>query len=155
MITVDKSVNKNQVNKIKSISHVRIYWEKYRNNKLDLQCLNRQKFGHNRSNCYKDPKCVKCLGKHKTTDCDKDDNSLPQCTNCESQQPANYSGCIKFKEAIIKNTKNNNKFKLSRITCDGVIHPPQNLASCNQDKYKSITWLVQAPIGVIRAPIPG
>lgn len=116
MISVSKIVNFNQVNKIKSTSHVRISWEKYVNNKSVLQCLNCQKFGHSIVNCHKKPKCVKCTGNHRTGDCNKDEDEPPQCTNCEGAHPANYAGCRKFQEAVRKMTKKKSSSKLTKIT---------------------------------------
>lgn len=118
MITVNKTINSNQVNNIKSIHHVRISWEKYKNKKLVLQCLNCQKFGYSMNNGFKNSNCVEWLGRHRTIEGDKDDAAPPQCINCEGPHPAHFAGCPKFKDAISKKTKKKSRmlFKLRHIT---------------------------------------
>lgn len=125
MISVSKSINFNQVNNIKSINHVRISWEKYKNNKSVLQCLNCQKFGHSIANCFKKPKYVKCLGNHRTTECNKEDDASPQCVNCGGPHPANFAGCSKFQDAIHKMSKKKPASKLTKVT-KMTNHPGQN-----------------------------
>lgn len=121
------------------MNHVRITWEKYKNNKLVLQCLNCQKFGHSINNCFKNPKYVKCLGSHRAMECDKEDAAPPQCVNCEGLHPANFAGCPKFKYAIYKKSKKKPSSKLTHVP-KITNHPGQNDNSyeINNDYFPSL-----------------
>lgn len=65
------------------------------------QCHNCQLYGHSQRNCFAKPRCVKCLGDHSTSDCNRPkDPKLckepPSCVLCgEAGHPANYRGCPK------------------------------------------------------------
>lgn len=48
--------------------------------------------------CTRSPRCVKCTGSHLTKDCTrKERNNDVKCTNCNYNHPANYKGCIVYK----------------------------------------------------------
>lgn len=67
------------------------------------QCFNCQSFGHESRNCTLKFKCVKCVEHHEPGKCSKkkeDGNAV--CVNCNGNHPANYRGCPKAKEYIIK-----------------------------------------------------
>ncbi|GAB0086613.1 uncharacterized protein DMENIID0001_007100 [Sergentomyia squamirostris] len=64
-----------------------------------VQCTNCQRFGHTKSFCNRQPRCVKCDSYHSTKECErktKDHNV--KCTNCGENHPANYRGCRVHKE---------------------------------------------------------
>jgi hypothetical protein len=69
-----------------------------RKTKLLPQCKNCQSCGHTKSCCHKEPKCVKCAGKHATMNCTKPKETRPKCYNCEENHPANYRRCVVAKE---------------------------------------------------------
>ena len=55
------------------------------------QCKSRQKFGHTKSYCRNNPRCVKSALEHLTNECPRkvrDDNV--KCVNCNEKHPANY-----------------------------------------------------------------
>ena len=63
------------------------------------QCMRCQKFGHTKTYCRNNPRCVKCTAEHLTNDCPRnvrDDNV--KCFNCNEKHPANYRGCIVHKQ---------------------------------------------------------
>lgn len=62
------------------------------------QCKRCQGYGHTQNNCFKVPRCVKCAGKHKTSECVKPKTQPAKCANCNEAHPANYRGCIVAKE---------------------------------------------------------
>ena len=79
------------------------------------QCMRCQKFGHTKTYCRNNPRCVKCTAEHLTNDCPRnvrDDNV--KCFNCNEKHPANYRGCAVHKQLQqkiypIKGAKYSNK----------------------------------------------
>lgn len=65
-----------------------------------VQCRRCQNFGHTLNYCEKNPKCVKCAGKHLTSDCKFAKKIInPKCINCGAiGHPASYRGCPFAKE---------------------------------------------------------
>jgi hypothetical protein len=60
------------------------------------QCHNCQLHGHTQRMCTAPPACVKCLGSHATSKCDKGPNDPVGCTLCKVEgHPANFRGCPK------------------------------------------------------------
>ncbi|KAK0169723.1 hypothetical protein PV328_010367 [Microctonus aethiopoides] len=54
------------------------------------QCFKCQRHGHRRTNCYREPKCMKCAENHLTSDCNRDENNLKyKCINCHGNNKAN------------------------------------------------------------------
>ena len=63
-----------------------------------IQCLNCQRFGHERCNCLAiAPRCAKCAGVHSTDTC-TNDRSTFRCTNCWGQHPSFDRDCPSFWE---------------------------------------------------------
>lgn len=52
--------NKVDLEKIKTVGHVRVRWEKHINKKLVIQCHQCQRWVHAQSNCSMSPRCLKC-----------------------------------------------------------------------------------------------
>jgi hypothetical protein len=52
-----------------------------------------QLHGHTQKYSQRQPRCVKCAGKHLTADCKKRPEQKPKCANCNLEHPASYRGC--------------------------------------------------------------
>lgn len=65
-----------------------------------VQCKRCQSFGHTSSYCGKQARCVKCAGKHLTSECPFAKRIInPKCVNCGVVgHPASYRGCPFAKE---------------------------------------------------------
>lgn len=90
-----------QIYKIKSILSmiVKIEQIKVKTDKI-VQCKRCQSFGHTFAFCGKQARCVKCAGKHLTSDCPFFKRIInPKCVNCGAVgHPASYRGCPFAKE---------------------------------------------------------
>jgi len=84
----------------------------YRKTKLLPQCKNCQSWGHTKSYCHKEARCVKCAGKHATVNCTKPKETPPKCYSCEVNLPANYRGCVVAKELQALRNKRRSPKKL-------------------------------------------
>lgn len=86
---------------IKGILHQIIKIEPLKNTSDTVpQCKRCLAFGHTINYCEKNPKCVKCAGKHLTTECQLPKRIInPRCANCGAiGHPASYRGCPFAKE---------------------------------------------------------
>lgn len=109
---------------IKAIFNVIVKWDYYVENKNNpndprpkvTQCSNCQGYFHGTEGCFRNPKCRRCSGNHKTTLCkflkvkDSEGNvtvntKIPddkvKCTNCNGKHTANFSGCP-YRSQLIK-----------------------------------------------------
>jgi len=78
---------------IASIVGSKIEIKPLRKSKLIPQYKQCQAYGHTQRYCNKDPRCVKCAGKHHTKECKKPKEAQPKCVHCGEAHPANYRGC--------------------------------------------------------------
>lgn len=62
------------------------------------QCKKCQGYNHTQTYSSREPRYVKCAGKHLTATCTVRKNTPPKCVNCKEQHPANYRGCKIAKE---------------------------------------------------------
>jgi hypothetical protein len=83
----------------------------YRKTTLLHQYKNCQSWGHTKSYCHKEPRCIKCAGKHTTVTCTKPKETPPKCYNWENHS-GNYWGCVIAKElqALRNKATNPRKF---------------------------------------------
>lgn len=80
------------------------------------QCQRCQSYGHTRSYCFHNPRCVRCGNGHESNQCQKDRSEPAKCALCGGSHPANYRGCQSHKD-LLKHRKlhttpsqrNNNK----------------------------------------------
>ncbi|KAG5868862.1 hypothetical protein JTB14_011690 [Gonioctena quinquepunctata] len=71
------------------------------------QCHRCQRFGHSQNNCFANPSCVKCGGKHSSTECKKPTTTPPKCANCQGGHTASYRGCT----CVPKLNRRNSQFE--------------------------------------------
>lgn len=100
----DEDVNK--IYGIKNILGCKIEIHPLKNPKLIPQCKRCQAYGHTHKYCQREPRCVKCTGKHLTANCTKSPQDKPKCVHCGLPHPANYRGCEVAKEMQLIKNKN-------------------------------------------------
>lgn len=91
-----KSNNKN-IFELTHLLHTKITVEPPRKNTEIPQCKRCQAWGHTKTYCFKQPKCVKCAESHETSKCHKPKSQKCKCVNCGQEHPANYKGCEAYK----------------------------------------------------------
>ena len=83
MITFDNKEDVEKIYNIKSILHMSVKTEPLRKaTNLIPQCKNCQGFNHTSKYCHREPRCVKCIGKHATIQCKINKDTPPKCVNC-------------------------------------------------------------------------
>lgn len=114
MLTFEKDEDLNKIYNIKSILGCKVDIHPIRTTKLVPQCKRCQAYGHTQGYCSKQPRCVKCTGKHLTRDCQKPAEEKPKCVHCGAPHPANYRGCIVAKEIQTMRNKQTKKPTLTQ-----------------------------------------
>lgn len=98
MLTFKNEEDINKIFSIKNILGCNVEIHALKSPKLIPQCKRCQAYGHTQKYCCKEPRCVKCTGKHFTKECQKPTNDKPKCIHCGEPHPANYRGCVVAKE---------------------------------------------------------
>lgn len=98
MLSFQKDEEISRIYNIKSILGCKVDIQPVKTSKLIPQCKRCQAYGHTHKYCSKEPRCVKCTGKHLTRDCTKPSDVKPKCVHCGEPHPANYRGCMVAKE---------------------------------------------------------
>lgn len=86
-----------------------------RTNNLIPKCKRCQGFNHTQKYRQKEPRCVKCAGKHLTSNCLSRKDTQARCINCKGAHPASYRGCEVTKELQrIRNKPHKNQVNHNR-----------------------------------------
>jgi len=88
----------NDIFSITALLHTKVKIEEPHKKREIPQCLNCQSYGHTRTYCAYPPKCVKCGDNHPTSSCIKSPELPAKCALCSGPHPANYKGCLIFKQ---------------------------------------------------------
>ncbi|KAK2578999.1 hypothetical protein KPH14_012661 [Odynerus spinipes] len=102
--------------KAQYLGYTKISWENYINKKRITQCHRCQEWGHATANCYAEPICLKCAGKHWTRDCTKTKDTPAKCVNCEGGHPANATICQVYQRRLKMLTTKNTPTARTRQT---------------------------------------
>ena len=113
MLTFQNEEDLQKIYDIKAIFGTKVTIEPLRKTKIVPQCKRCQDYGHTQNFCMKEPRCVKCAGKHLTPECKNPKNAPVKCANCKGDHPANYRGCEIAKRIQLMRNENT-KNKLSR-----------------------------------------
>jgi hypothetical protein len=105
-----------------------------RKSRLVPQCKRCQACGHTQGYCNKEPRCVKCAGKHSTKECKKAKTEQPKCIHCGGNHPASYRGCVVAKE--IQKLKNKLVKKQNALTRQLTVGVRQEPAKAQQRRQK-------------------
>lgn len=158
LVQITSNSIEKQLTSIKFLFNQKIKWEPlYRNG--PFQCTRCQRFGHSRSNCALDFRCVKCSLSHTPGNCDINKNSpleLLKCANCnESGHPANYRGCRIYKEAIAEIKQNiSNRNEAINAKARPLLPTQVNATSPINNNYANITKRGRQTLPPYRPDIP-
>lgn len=152
--------NDEETNKIFNIKHIlgcNVEIQPVKSTKLVPQCKRCQAYGHTQKYCSKEPRCVKCTGKHLTKDCRKPQEEKPKCVHCGAPHPANYRGCIVAKEIQqirLKKTKGGNlnpqQSAPARRDDASKSKPSRNVM---QTTTKNVSYAQATSSGIAKAPL--
>lgn len=101
MFFIDLKANHNNkdIYNLKSLLNTCVKFEAPHKKRVIPQCTKCQRYGHIKNFCHHQPRCVKCIGFHQTSECMlQEKNTNVRCVNCEGNHPASYKGCKVYKE---------------------------------------------------------
>lgn len=88
-----------------------VFFDNYKRSSDPCQCYNCQGFTHASANCTLDPRCVRCSGVHKSSECPlvnpvtgKIPDEKVRCANCNGSHTANARECP-FRTKLINDRK--------------------------------------------------
>lgn len=79
ILTFSHEQNIDKIFEISDILGIKVEILPIKKSKLIPQCKECQAYGHTQRYSARNPKCVKCAGKHFTADCTKPINIEPKC----------------------------------------------------------------------------
>lgn len=78
----------------------RVFFSRYEKGVQPTQCYNCQRYSHASANCWMEPRCMRCSGPHKSSECcllDKTSKKIPddkvKCINCDGNHTSNSNEC--------------------------------------------------------------
>lgn len=137
MLTFEANESINKIHEIANILGCKVEIQPLRKSKLLPQCKSCQAFGHTQKYCNKEPRCVKCAGKHHTKNCKKTDEAKPKCVHCGEAHPASYRGCSVAKELQKIKNKNMNMKKPS-LSQRHAAKEPKNTKGAENPQKKNV-----------------
>lgn len=126
-IDLKPDANNVSIYKIEELQYTKVKFEEPHKKRTIPQCARCQRYGHTKTYCYRQGRCVKCGQNHLTTECTKPKHTDATCALCNGNHPANYKGCKVYTEI------RNRKFQTIREKRN---QPPTNtLASKEELQY--------------------
>lgn len=103
VVELNPKANNKQIYDIKHLLNCRISVEPPKPVRNIPQCANCQQYGHTKKYCFRKPRCIKCTGNHLSRDChQKERSNSVKCVLCDGNHPANYKGCMVYKNLIMQ-----------------------------------------------------
>jgi hypothetical protein len=91
--------NNKEIYNVEFLQQCKVKFKPPKQSRTIAQCANCQHYGHTRNYCHLKPRCVKCAGSHSTSQClRKEKSNDVRCVLCGGNHPANYKGCMIYKD---------------------------------------------------------
>lgn len=97
-VDLNPSPNNQDIFKINNICFTKVKVEAPHIRRDLVQCHRCQQYGHTKSYCNHQPKCVRCGENHTSDSCSKCRDLPAKCALCSKDHPANYRGCTVHKD---------------------------------------------------------
>lgn len=97
-VDLEPASNNKDIFKIEYLLNAKIVFEPPHKRNDVVQCKKCQRYGHTKSYCWYQHRCVKCGCNHDTSTCLKPTTSPPKCVLCGGEHPANYKGCSVYRD---------------------------------------------------------
>lgn len=96
-IDLEPNPKNKEIFKIQYILNAKIIFEPPQKKREIVQCKRCQEYGHTKTYCRHPYKCVKCGKSHDSASCLKPKTTPATCALCDGSHPANYKGCVVYK----------------------------------------------------------
>lgn len=101
-VDLEPKPNNKDIYDVNALLNAKIEVEPPRKKSMIAQCTRCQRYGHTKSYCRRQYRCVKCGGEHNTTSCGKSSDTPAKCVLCEGDHPASYKGCRVYQSILEK-----------------------------------------------------
>lgn len=108
-VDVDPKENNKEIYNIRTFDNAIISIEAPKKFEDIVQCHRCQDFGHTKSYCKKDFRCVKCGKDHATGQCTKLPTTPAKCVHCNNEHTASYRGCVVYQKLLHSRNIRTNK----------------------------------------------
>lgn len=99
-VELDPNPNNKTIYDLKHINHAIVKIEPPKRTNDLVQYHRCQQFGHTKSYCKNQFRCVKCGMDHSTAECKKTLDSPPRCVHCLLNHTASYKGCQVYQNLV-------------------------------------------------------
>jgi len=111
-VDLEPTDHSNEIFKLESLLHTKIKIEEPHKPKIISQCQNCQAYGHTKACCGYSPRCVRCGDDHFSSAFPNSRQDPMRCALYTGNRPANYRGCIVYKNLQQRKKTNLNNYKL-------------------------------------------
>lgn len=101
-VDLDPQDNNKEIFDIRSFDNAIIQVEPPKKYDDIVQCFRCQDYGHTKSYCKREFRCVKCGANHPTKECTKTRDGIPNCVHCSGSHTASYKGCLVYQKLLDK-----------------------------------------------------
>ena len=116
-VDLEPTIQSNDIYNLTSLIHTKIKVEEPYKSKTISQCTNCQDYGHTKSYCGYQARCVRCGALHSSSACPNPRDAAPKCALCSGDHPSSYKGC-----SVFKDLQQRNKPKRSNFLSDNISH---------------------------------
>ncbi|WP_373424457.1 hypothetical protein [Pantoea sp. Taur] len=96
-VDLEPAPNNAEIFNIMRLVYSCVRFEEPRQKAIIVQCTRCQNLGHTKAYCHHQARCVKCAGPHLSESCQKTRETPAKCALCGDDHPANYRGCLVYK----------------------------------------------------------
>jgi hypothetical protein len=142
MPNLNPSPNNQDIFKVNNICFTKVKVEAPHIRRDLVQCHRCQQYGHTKSYCNHQPKCVQCGENHTSDSCSKSKDLPAKCALCSKAHPANYRGCTVHKDLQIfrkKHQLNTNPRVKTKDSDTPKVHSTVNFL---QEHHSSLTLCI-------------
>jgi len=153
-VDLNPSPNNQDIFKISNICFTKVKFEAPHIRRDLVQCHRCQQYGHTKSYCNHQPKCVRCGENHTSDQCSKSKDLPAKCALCSKAHPANYRGCTVHKD-LQRFRKKQQPITISRPTTENFDTPqvqPNSQVQSNNQPPPGAPHLINAPTRSLNEP---
>lgn len=139
-VDIDPKENNKDIFNIRSFDNAIIQVEVPKKLNDIVQCFRCQDYGHTKSYCKKNFRCVKCGQGHPTAECKKAADTPPMCALCSNSHTASYKGCSAYQQILKAKSARTNTNNFGQAVYDDNNFSPPIQISNQQQNYGTNNW---------------
>lgn len=134
-VDLDPNDNNKDIFNIRSFDNAIIQVEAPKKFDDIVQCFRCQDYGHTKSYCKKNFRCVKCGQGHPTAECTKTPDIPPKCALCSNSHTASYKGCSTYQRLLSAKSSRANTNNIGQVHHNQAnFSPPKQTFNVQQNR---------------------